>query len=442
LEIQLDEPTSVSHSQLHKYGDIWLDRGYQYFLRGNFQKALESYDHALQYEPNVYQAWYYRGSALVSLERYEEAISSYDKAIQINPFAYEIWENRGDALINLSHHEKAVTSFEQAIQLQHHDDYRWHSWHHRGYCLDHLDRYEEAIVSYDMALEFQPEDYGIWRDRGRALMSLNQCEESVVSFDKALQLNGNDFYSWEFRGYALYVLERHTEAIKSCDKAIQLQPDDYYSWHNRGHSLSKLGRYEEAVASYDKALQLKIDDYIAWDNRGEAVLSAGEQSIPAVTPPQESQLATSSNLFDPKLQVRGYSGQIMTLETGLTHVPQHSEGWVGLQTAIGKAHFLEGKQQQKKGEAPETYWQKARYHLDQALSVSEFPKERLLALQEIVQLLLLQGEIAVAQAYYQEAMALYQTLIDQAPSPLLKWQLEADCSELNQIVIDAQQEAN
>lgn len=52
---------------------------------GKYQEAIESYDKALEINPNDFDAWNNKGHALKDSGRYQEAITSYDKALKINP---------------------------------------------------------------------------------------------------------------------------------------------------------------------------------------------------------------------------------------------------------------------------------------------------------------------------------------------------------------------
>lgn len=59
---------------------------------GNAQKseklyddALESYNRAIRFNPNSYEAWFGKGLVEESLGQYREALRSYETAISIKP---------------------------------------------------------------------------------------------------------------------------------------------------------------------------------------------------------------------------------------------------------------------------------------------------------------------------------------------------------------------
>ena len=49
--------------------------------------------------------------------QYEKAIESYDKAIEIDPVNVELWNSRGLALADLGLHMEALVTFEIALEI-------------------------------------------------------------------------------------------------------------------------------------------------------------------------------------------------------------------------------------------------------------------------------------------------------------------------------------
>ena len=221
-------------------------------------------EEAGQTEARKAQLWFERGLLLAAAREYEKAILSWDKALEFKPDYHEAWNNRGNALFNLGRYEEAINSFERALEIK--LDYDA-AWYNRGIALGNLGRYEEAINSYDKALEIKPDKDAAWNHRGIALGNLGRYEEAITSFDKALEIKPDYDAAWYNRGIALDDLGRYEEAITSYDKALQFKPEDDAAWNNRGIALFNLGRYEEAITSYDKALEFKPDKDEAWYNK-------------------------------------------------------------------------------------------------------------------------------------------------------------------------------
>ena len=160
--------------------------GYNLGDLGFFEKAIASYDKAIEIKPDYHQAWYNRGNALFRLGRNEEAIASYDKAIEIKPDDDQAWNNRGVSLGKLGRNEEAIASWDKAIEIK--PDYH-QAWNNRGNALGNLGRYEEAIASWDKAIEIKPDLDEAWYNQACAYSLLNDIDTAIEKLQEAINLN-------------------------------------------------------------------------------------------------------------------------------------------------------------------------------------------------------------------------------------------------------------
>src|SRR6185312_17275788 len=63
----------------------FFDLGLAFNALNQHQKALESFDLAIQLQPDFFQSHGKRGAMLAALGRHDEAIDSYRKAIALRP---------------------------------------------------------------------------------------------------------------------------------------------------------------------------------------------------------------------------------------------------------------------------------------------------------------------------------------------------------------------
>ena len=115
---------------------------------------MDSYNQAIELQPDYAEAYINRGNALRDLGQLEAAVESYDKAIQLRSDYVETYSNRGVALAELGQLEAAVDSYNQAIELQ--PDYA-EAYYNRGNTLRDLGQLAKAVESYNRAIEFQPD---------------------------------------------------------------------------------------------------------------------------------------------------------------------------------------------------------------------------------------------------------------------------------------------
>ena len=436
--------------------ELLFEQGILFYLEKDYATALASYNQAIKFKSDYYQAWNARGLALSQLGRREEAIASHSKAFTLEPNYYKAWKNFQNALFDLESEEKAISSFknleskgdeifslEGEIESRANDRQVWYSrglslanlgryeeaiasfdkaielkpdfhdaWHNRGLSLANLGRYEEAIASFDKAIELKPDFHDAWHNRGLSLANLGRYEEAIASFDKAIEFKPDFHDAWHNRGLSLANLGHYEEAIASIDKAIEFKPDFHDAWHNRGLSLANLGRYEEAITSFDRALSLQPRFWQAWQNRG----SAASRSISSLMP---SILTVNSFA----LNRRGYEGEIASYIEGLKYVlrEEQPEGWGVLHWKIGRAEYFARRQARWSGN-PEMILRvqqqtsNPREEYDLALvtlTEQAFPEHRLRVLKDYIRLLFDTGATLQAESLLLEGSALLARLLHQ-----------------------------
>ncbi|PSP03916.1 MAG: hypothetical protein BRC54_11510 [Cyanobacteria bacterium SW_7_48_12] len=84
---------------------------------GNYQKAIEDADQALQIDPNLAKAYLNRSAAHLGLGEYQKAIEDADQALQINPNLARAYFNWGLAHYQLGEDQEAIADLQKAAQL-------------------------------------------------------------------------------------------------------------------------------------------------------------------------------------------------------------------------------------------------------------------------------------------------------------------------------------
>lgn len=97
-----------------------LERGNEFFDKGEYEKAIEQYDKALELDPNYYQAQFNKGDALYRSEKYADAIQEFEKVTaeeipdQVKSSAFH---NIGNAQLNAEKYEEAVEAYKKSLRL-------------------------------------------------------------------------------------------------------------------------------------------------------------------------------------------------------------------------------------------------------------------------------------------------------------------------------------
>lgn len=214
---------------------ILFDLGLAFNALHQHRKALDSFDLAIQLQPNFFEAHGNRGAMLAALGRLDAALESYRKALAINPEFADAHCNLGSALTRLRRYDEALASIDRALALRpDHPD----ALYNRGNVLKPLKRYEEALASYDRAIALQPDHADAHNNRGQVLRELARYDEALASYDRALALRPHhvmahcnaaalrlltgDFsrgwvhYEWRWQKASVVPLQRHFQQPAWC----------------------------------------------------------------------------------------------------------------------------------------------------------------------------------------------------------------------------------
>jgi len=120
-------------------------KGTDYQNNGQYDKALECFNKAIELDPKDYLGYVGRGEVYSEFVRYEEAIADFDTAIRLNPEDDEAYFEKGQVLEKLGDYESAVEYYSKAIELKSDDAYYYFT---RGSAYQKLERNDEAIADF------------------------------------------------------------------------------------------------------------------------------------------------------------------------------------------------------------------------------------------------------------------------------------------------------
>jgi tetratricopeptide (TPR) repeat protein len=96
------------------YQAYWFDEGNKNYNNGNYQRAIECYDQAINLNPKLKEAWCNKGIALCRLEKYKDALKAFDQALNICPEYSKAWRCKGQAFEAIGQDDEAEQAFRNA----------------------------------------------------------------------------------------------------------------------------------------------------------------------------------------------------------------------------------------------------------------------------------------------------------------------------------------
>lgn len=185
LKLGRPEEALAQYERLPHLKPALLNRGKALHEMKRFEDAVESYQGALQAEPNNAEALSNCAGALIALQRPEEALIYCEQAIAIKPDLAEAHNNMGGALRRLCQYDEAIAACETALRLR--PDYAM-AMSNLANVLLACDRFEEALDHCDRAIALQPELADAYEHRGAALLGARRPDDAALTFEKLFEI--------------------------------------------------------------------------------------------------------------------------------------------------------------------------------------------------------------------------------------------------------------
>ncbi len=184
---------------------------------------------------------------------YEKALQAYDLAIELDPLFSAPWNGKGIVYDKLGTYENALQACNKAIEL---DPTSSSHWNVKGHVYDKLGKYENALQAFEKAIELDPTCSLNWHEKGYTYEMLGNYENALQAFEKAIELNPTSSITWYGKGAAYDKLGKYENALHAYEKAIELDPSFSAPWLGKGNAYDKLGRINESISCFRRFLFL------------------------------------------------------------------------------------------------------------------------------------------------------------------------------------------
>ena len=231
----------------------YYSQGVREFEEGKYDKAIESFDKAIQQDPNFEDAYHYRGQAYYKLDRYPNAIIDYNKVLQLDPQNAEAYHHRGQAYSISGNYDQAIVDFSKAIGLK--PDFAA-AYSDRAQVYKKQGNEALALKDLNEALRYDPNQAEVFYQRGLTNQSLDKHRDAVSDFTQALRLNPKHAKAANSRGVSNQELKNITQAVTDYTLAIKLEPNFAEPYCNRGAIYLSQGNLPLAKSDFDRCGKL------------------------------------------------------------------------------------------------------------------------------------------------------------------------------------------
>jgi type IV pilus biogenesis/stability protein PilW len=95
----------------------YTNMGLAYYNKGEYEKAIEVYQHSLELEPTYSTTYFNLAYAYEATQKWEQAIGAYQKAIQHLPNDPAAYYRLGKLYLKLDRKEEASKAFEEFLEI-------------------------------------------------------------------------------------------------------------------------------------------------------------------------------------------------------------------------------------------------------------------------------------------------------------------------------------
>ena len=240
---------------------VWVNIGSVYTEQGNYNKAINCLNNAIEIDKTDFKLWYNLGLAYQNQGEISKSIESFDNAIDINEHNFLIWENKGISHTLLKEYEKAINCFNKAIEI---NENSYTTWFDKGGVYVALKNYETAFNCYDKAIEINEKYALAWFTKGAISAQLEDYTSAINHYEEAIKCDENYYQAWCNLGLAYKATKKYSKAISCFDMALRIKDDDCLSWYNKAVTYEVLGSIDEAIQCFKKVTELNKNHNKAW----------------------------------------------------------------------------------------------------------------------------------------------------------------------------------
>lgn len=240
--------------------------------RGNFQNAVDLYDHVVALYPEYESGYSFRAEAYMGLKRYMEAASDIVKALELD------YDNKAFGLM-IDIADSAFVQISTKLKAMAVTDANSAYW---PYCLgvinEHVKKYNDAITNYLKASKLD-EDAMTYSRISSCYEDMGEWASAIEYMDKAISLDPKDTDYVLYKANIYYEAGQIKTAIEVMDQYIELVPDYAGGYYRRGWFKDNIKDIDGAIEDYTTSITLDSDYPYAIMSRGNMYLLKGENEL-------------------------------------------------------------------------------------------------------------------------------------------------------------------
>lgn len=210
--------------QKHPGAKAYVMRAEDLKKKGNLDKALDYYNHAISLNKADPEAFGNRGNIYFERSQDSLALADYEKALALKPDFVTILSNKGSLLSRQGKPEEGLKLLQKALELD-----STHAPAYRNMATTYLNmkEYEKAIAFFKKYIALEPGEAEIYNAIGVCYQNLGTFEPSLKYFSDAISHEPNGLYFLN-RSYSYNALgkpeDARNDAVQAREKGMTIDP--------------------------------------------------------------------------------------------------------------------------------------------------------------------------------------------------------------------------
>ena len=215
-------------------------------------EALKNLIYLSKIFTNDSEIFYNLGIVYEKLKNLKKAKESYEKAIEIEPEAMDAIYNLGLVCTDLKKFDIAIKCFEKVISKDSDDS---NSYFNLGLVYFKMQNYLQAVENFEKTIDLNDNDIYAHFYLGNIYKEIGDSDGARSEFNKVIEISPD--YSWAY--YNLAVLDYENDdsdgALYNLSKTVELNPVDIDAYKIYVKILAREGDYEQAEEIIARALE-------------------------------------------------------------------------------------------------------------------------------------------------------------------------------------------
>ncbi len=184
--------------------------------------------------------------------QFEKAAEQFQQAVQLDPVNDDAYVKLAKAYQNLNQLEKAEETYKRRISLR--PEY-WRGYSSLGVFYVRQSEYDKAQEMFQKALSLKPNNYRDYSNLGAVLLYEGKDEEATRDLERSIAIRPS-YYAYENLGAAYLRLRKFDQAARNTQEALKLDDSDYQTWGNLADAYYYGGNKSSGMDSYKKAVSM------------------------------------------------------------------------------------------------------------------------------------------------------------------------------------------